>query len=159
MTAKKIPFLLLFCLISHSAHAMQNFTELYGSALEQTPPVTQAEWNGQQTLLLFWRYDCAPCLKEAVSLPDILTKHPDIPVALVALHEAEELRRHAPSLPHQVRLLVAEEDPRTLLSRFGNDRRLALPYAVLLNASGALCATHYGMISSEAISEMKTQCK
>lgn len=134
------------------------FAELRGARLEQSIPVTTAEWRGHAALIAFWRSDCAPCLKEMKILPDIATTNQNLPIFLISLQGAEHVRTYLAPMPKNVHVLVTGEAPKTVLSAFGNDRTLALPYSVMLDAEGQICDWHYGIIAPEKVKEWREKC-
>ena len=160
MSVRAAAFLLALCLgapaPSH-AHVEDTpvFTALYGDHQEI---VRLDRWQGKPLLVIFWRSDCAPCLQELAVLPEIAEAYSDLAMVLIALDDVAHTQAHLPTLPAHVPMLVAHEDARTLLTRFGNDRTLALPYSVMLNAKGAICAQHYGILSPHTLNKWRTTC-
>ncbi len=134
------------------------FAELHGARLEESVTVTAADWRGHATLVAFWRSDCAPCLKEMGILPDIARQNHDLPIALISLHDAEHTRAHLAPMPENVQVLVAQDEGKEVLSAFGNDRTLALPYSVMLDKDGAICNWYYGIVAPEKVKEWRKQC-
>jgi len=131
------------------------FTELHDA---QTKTVTLDRWKGHLTLVLFWRSDCAPCLKEISVLPEMANQNQDVPFLLISLHDMEHTRNQLPFMPSNVHVLVADGDGKKVLAAFGNDRTLALPYSVMLNAKGNVCGKHYGLLAPNNIKEWRKQC-
>lgn len=128
--------------------------ELRGGALRPLP----GDWRRGPALVAFWRSDCLPCLVELTRLPEIARDNPALAIDLVALQDAERARAHLPALPANVRVLVASGDGRALLADFGNDRQLALPYSVMLDVRGAVCARHYGILNPERVRTWQETC-
>jgi thiol-disulfide isomerase/thioredoxin len=157
-----ILYLLGFALSASAAEAKimddLKFEELRGTQLEQSAAATPEIWRGHSTLVMFWRSDCAPCLREIEILPDIAKQNADLPIALISLHDTEHTRAHLTPMPDNVRILVAQDDGKRVLAAFGNDRTLALPYSVMLNSSGAICNWYYGIIAPEKVIEWKKAC-
>jgi len=128
------------------------------AALNDDTPVTITQWAGKPLLISFWRSDCAPCLHEMKVLPTIAQHHPGLSVALISLHDEVHTREYLPAMPANIHPLVAQTDGRELLTAFGNDRMLALPYSVMLNAKGAVCGKHYGILTPDKVNAWWKQC-
>ena len=138
--------------------SMKPMSEYRFTALSDTAPTTIAQWAGKPLLVSFWRSDCAPCLHEMEVLPIIAKQHQNLSVALISLQNVAHTRAHLPAMPANIHPLVAQADGRELLTAFGNDRMLALPYSVMLDAKGAVCGKHYGIITPEKINAWWKQC-
>lgn len=155
---KKLFFILLVIFSFHANASdilSRSFTILQDGGQEN---VTISKWLGKQVLVLFWRSDCAPCLKEMAILPDIAKQNEDLTILLISLHDVEHTVSHLPKLPSNVQKLVAKDDGRILLKNFGNERTLALPYSVMLSKQGAICEKQYGILSPIKIKEWRKQC-
>jgi len=113
---------------------------------------------GQAKLITFWSSDCAPCLREMAILPDIAKQNADMPMALISLKDAEHTRARLTPMPENVQVLVAQDEGRAVLTAFGNERTLALPYSVMLNKKGGICGKYYGIISPDKIKEWRKEC-
>ncbi len=113
---------------------------------------------GHARLVTFWSSDCAPCLREMGILPDIAKQNADLPIALISLKDAEHTRARLIPMPDNVRVLVAQDEGRAVLTAFGNERTLALPYSVMLNKKGGICGKYYGIISPDKIKEWRKEC-
>jgi thiol-disulfide isomerase/thioredoxin len=151
----KVISILALLLLSLNARAESKysiaFTELHGAKLADTKQVTLKQFEDRELLVAFWRSDCAPCLEEMDILPDIAKENNDLPMVLISLHDIEHTRSHLPTLPGNVHILVAEGDSKKILAEFGNERILALPYSIMLNANGDICGKHYGILSPDKL--------
>ena len=116
-----------------------------------------SDWQGKPLLIMFWRADCPPCLIELRDLGDTLSKH-SITTALILLQGLEHARDKLPPLPKNVQVLATEDDGGELLAAFGNDKILALPYSVMLDAQGNVCGKHNGILTPAQINEWVKQC-
>ena len=151
--------IMLFCTPLRAGEAAElTFTELLGAKLETTQTITPEMWKGKPALLVFWRSDCAPCLQEMQHFPDMAAQNKDLPIMLISLHDVAHTRRHAPITASNVHVLVAENDGKAILSAFGNTRTLALPYSVMLDATGKVCGKYYGILSPDKIKEWRKSC-
>ena len=133
-----------------------HFTELTGDASQDT---TLAAWAGKPVLAVFWRADCAPCLKELELLPALAKRNADLPILLISLQDEAATKAHLQALPSNIHVLVAKDDGRELLRAFGNDRMLALPYSVMLDGRDGACGKRYGILAAEHIEQWRKQCK
>ena len=107
-------------------------------------------------LLNFWGVDCPPCVAELPRLQRYANAHTAWSVWLVATDPPPQARaflaRHEVSLP----ALRAGPDVAAVMRRAGN-RQGTLPFTLALR-NGAVCATHLGELSDEALAAMQTQC-
>jgi hypothetical protein len=134
------------------------FTELTGTGYVATREVTLAHWHNTPLLVIFWRSDCAPCMRELALIPALAKRYPRLPIALVSLQDATLTRAHLPQLPENVHILLGKDEPRTLLAAFGNDKILALPYSVMRHANGTLCSTHHGILAPDTLKQWLKAC-
>ena len=110
-------------------------------------------------LIVFWRSDCAPCRKELELLPALAKHDADLRIALISLQDVAHTKEFLPELPKNVQVLVAKNDGRELLTAFGNERMLALPYGVMLDGKLQPCGKHYGILSAGIIDQWRNQCR
>ena len=134
-----------------------SFTERTGASPQQNQPVTLSRWAGAPVIVIFWRADCPPCVKELSLLPTIAKQNAPLPILLISLQDDAQ-SRPLPTLPDNVHILTTRADGRALLIAFGNDRTLALPYSVMLDGKGVPCSKQYGIINPDTISEGRKQC-
>jgi thiol-disulfide isomerase/thioredoxin len=134
------------------------FMELSGDHYRKTKEIALKAAIGKPMLVAFWRSDCAPCLQEMRLLPEIAATNPELSIALISLHDAQHTRNHLVVLPANVRVLVAMDDAKSLLQVFGNERVLALPYSVMLDAKGNACGKHNGILSPDKLKEWHDVC-
>jgi len=132
-----------------------HFTQLDKDGSHET---TLAPWAGKPLLAVFWRSDCAPCLKEMELLPALAKRNADLPILLISLQDEAHTKAHLPALPANVHVLVAKDDGRDTLTAFGNDKILALPYSVMLDTKGAPCGKRFGVLAAENIQQWRKQC-
>ncbi len=120
--------------------------------------VTLDRWRGKPLLVLFWRSDCAPCLQELRRLPELAQQHPHLTIALISLEDVGLAAKHLPALPANVTSLIARDEVREIVTAFGNDKRIALPYSVMLDARGGICAKHSGIVATDDLNPWQQQC-
>lgn len=135
-----------------------DFMELTGAHYEQQRRVTLEAWSGKPRVILFWRSDCAPCLKEMAALPQLAQAHADMPILLIALENVQKTQAHLTPLPANVHALVAQADSREVLKTFGNDRQLALPYSLMQDAKGKPCGQRFGILAQENLKQWRKAC-
>ena len=82
----------------------------------------------------------------------------DIPMALVSLKDAKHTRADLTPMPSNVLVLVAQDEGRAVLTAFGNDKTLALPYSVMLDKKGGVCGKYYGILSPDKVKEWRKEC-
>lgn len=136
--------------------ASLSFTELAGADLSEHGTVRLVP--EKKRLVVFWRADCPPCLREMETMPGIARQNPGMAIALISLHDTAHTRAHLPPMPANILLLVAQDPARQVLAAFGNTKTLALPYSVLLDGKGAVCRQRYGLIGPEIVKEWWNQC-
>ncbi|MEZ5647683.1 MAG: hypothetical protein R3E60_01755 [Alphaproteobacteria bacterium] len=113
---------------------------------------------GQARMITFWSSGCAPCMKEINILPNIARQNTDLSIAIVSLKDAEHTRGRLTPMPKNVRVLVAQNESKAVLTAFGNDRMLALPYSVMLDKKGRVCRKYYGILSAGKVKEWREKC-
>ena len=124
----------------------------------ESKPVSLTEWRGHAMLVAFWRSDCLPCLKEMKLLPDMAKANPNLPIALISLQDAEHTAAHLSPMPDNVHVLLAEGDGKQVLTAFGDDKALALPFSAMLDKNGSVCARHYGILGVETLKVWQKAC-
>ncbi len=141
--------------------AALQFVELQGRMLQHTHSTNVQALEGERALVVFWRSDCAPCLKEMALLPEMARQNPELTIVVIALKDAADARAYLSEMPENVRVWVAENEGREVLVAFGNERALALPYSVMLGTSGERCDWFYGILTREKVKqwvEGKREC-
>lgn len=113
-----------------------------------------AQWRGKRVLLNFWATWCIPCRKEMPALMAAQKAHDTDKVRIVgiAMDDATAVRAFLKQTPLNYPVLIgigARPDPTVL---FG-DTRGALPYSVLIDASGRIVDTHLGVLDDQQLRE------
>jgi thiol-disulfide isomerase/thioredoxin len=111
--------------------------------------------NNKQSLILFWRSDCAPCLRELEILPLIAKAHPDLRIDVLSLEAHAD--KTPPALPENMHWVSAPESPEKMLENFG-DKQHSLPYSVFVSANHALCGSHSGILGTDTVDAWVKQC-
>ena len=135
-----------------------SYEQLSGDKLAQSTPIKLKSLRGHNTLMVFWRSDCAPCMHEMRILPYIADTYPKLPVVLISLENADTARAHMADMPELVQLWVAKDDGAKVLSAFG-DAKKSLPFSVMLDAKGRICYRHDGLIGTQAVEDGLKKCK
>lgn len=110
--------------------------------------------KGRAAIVVFWRSDCAPCLKELEQLPRMRREARPLHLILVDLESAQELQ----PVPAVVRLVSAADSWRALdapgktLSAFGGDPP-RLPLSVLLDVQGVVRKKRLGELGPQLVRE------
>ncbi len=147
-----VTLLMVNVAVAQDKAALQ-FVELRGSMLQHTYSTNVQVLEGERALVVFWRSDCAPCLKEMALLPEMARENPELVFVVIALKDAADARAYLSEMPENIRIWVAEDDGREVLVAFGNERALALPYSVMLRESGERCDWFYGILTLEKVKQ------
>lgn len=114
--------------------------------------------GGAVTIEVFWRADCPPCRRELPILPRIAARHPDVAVVLVVLQDdGTPARAFAADPQPNLAIRRFEGNQARLLAGYGNGL-LGLPFAVARDATGAVCATHYGVLGTDLADAWAASC-
>jgi len=108
---------------------------------------SSSEWEGRVRVINFWATWCPPCIKEIpefVRLQDELAEG-GVQFIGIALDNPESVREFAAIHRINYPSLVAEMDGFALVNRLGN-KNGALPYTVVVDASGKLVYQHIGIV-------------
>lgn len=113
------------------------------------------EWEGKTLLVNFWATWCAPCREEIPMLQEARHRYRDsnFEVVGVAFDEKKPVMSFRDEMGIRYPLLLALEDPFSLLSLSGNDVG-GLPHSVLLDGRGDVLASHTGILTRDQLDEM-----
>lgn len=118
-------------------------------------PASLDRWRGKVVLVNFWATWCAPCREE---IPLLIRMHADyqadgVVIVGVAVDEPGPVRDYAADMgiDYPLLLLTAEQAP-AWLEYFGNDIG-ALPYSVVLRASGEVDSTKMGAYTPKELEQ------
>ena len=110
------------------------------------------EWKGKTLLVNFWATWCAPCREEIPMLQKVREshRHRNFEVIGVAFDEKQPVVAFRDEFGVTYPLLLALEDPFSLLGSSGNDVG-GLPHTVLLNGDGSVTASHTGILTEDQL--------
>jgi thiol-disulfide isomerase/thioredoxin len=113
------------------------------------------EWRGKVLLVNFWATWCVPCREEIPLLQQARDHYQDknLEVIGVAFDEAGPVRVFRDQLAIRYPLLLALDDPFTLLANSGNEIG-GLPHSVLLGRNGKILTSHTGILTREQLDEL-----
>ena len=138
---------------------------LLAATLGATPPLLQMRTLAgrpvrqvRPVVLMFWRADCAPCRLELGDLRALRTAAAPMPIQLVGLQPAAEIRKGlgATSLPPDGSVWTEQDAGKVLLSWGGAPARL--PLAIALDAKGRLCGRHTGLLGTDQLTSWAKSC-
>ncbi len=109
-------------------------------------------------VLMFWRADCAPCRLELGDLEAMRRAAAPVRLQLVGLQPAAELRvgLRAANLADDASDVAVQDAAGVLTSWGGAPPRL--PLAVAVDAEGAVCARHTGLIGRDRLAAWAKAC-
>lgn len=134
------------------------FTKLSNSTLEPLKTISLKDLENSKSVLIFWRSDCAPCLREISMLPDITRNITGLRILLVGLQNINDFRKHIPAnLPENIEITVANNDINTVLQFFAGDKK-SIPLSVALKRTGEFCDKQSGILTSTKLEKWKESC-
>ena len=111
-------------------------------------PQDFAQWKGKRWVVNFWATWCTPCREEMPMLAALATQNPDtVQVIGIGIDTPEAMRDFVKQTPVPYPLLVGGNDVIALTARLGN-KAMALPYTVVLDASGTVRGQHLGKVTA-----------
>jgi len=113
------------------------------------------EWRGKVLLVNFWATWCLPCRQEIPLLQRARDQYQDrnLEVIGVAFDEEGPVREFRDQLAIRYPLLLALDDPFTLLANSGNEVG-GLPHSVLLGRNGKILTSHTGILTPDQLEEL-----
>jgi hypothetical protein len=127
-------------------------------------PLALGLWNtagaaeSKKTLVVLWRADCPPCMREMRLLPQIARGHPGLPIELISLQDEETSRKHlASAWPGNVHLRFVSHEGEKTLAMYGDTRRI-LPFSAFLHEDGSICRKHYGILGMQRADHWVKSC-
>lgn len=115
-------------------------------------PQALAQWQGKPLVINFWATWCSPCREEMPAFSRLQEKHAVNGVQFVgiALDTPENVATYLKQVHVSYPLLMAESEGMELTQQLGNSR-LALPYTVVLDATGKPRLTHLGKVPEQEL--------
>ena len=113
------------------------------------------EWQGKVLLVNFWATWCLPCRQEIPLLQRARDQYRDrdLEVIGVAFDEEGSVKAFRDQLAIRYPLLLALDDPFTLLANSGNEVG-GLPHSVLLDRNGNILTSHTGIFTPDQLEEL-----
>jgi thiol-disulfide isomerase/thioredoxin len=134
--------------------AHDTITRLFATRLNDSggKPQYFAQWREKTLVINFWASWCSPCREEIPTFSRLQTKNAANGVQFVgiSLDSAGNVTNFTRQIPVTYPLLIADSKSTELMRQLGNSR-LALPYTVVLDASGEVRLTHLGRISEQEL--------
>ncbi|MGC3962295.1 MAG: TlpA disulfide reductase family protein [Rhodocyclaceae bacterium] len=118
--------------------------------------VSLAQWRGKPMLVNFWGTWCAPCREEMPLLNDMAARFPQVQFVGIAIDEPAALAQYAAQHTTRYPLLQGDVDLLALTSKLGNTAQ-ALPFSVLINASGDVQQIKLGAFHETELAEKLRQ--
>lgn len=131
------------------------------TASQTTPPRSPAAGvNGPGRaveIVVLFRSDCAPCRHELDILPHIAARYPDLALTLLVLQDDGMAARLGETGAANLRIRKADGAAEAIMARYGDARR-GLPFSAALDATGRICARHYGLLGLDMVGRWRAAC-
>jgi thiol-disulfide isomerase/thioredoxin len=115
-------------------------------------------WRGQTTLISFWAHWCGPCLVELRGLPELAAANPRLHFVAASLDSRRAARRWLARNPVPgIETVHVDGGAATVLRHLGNTR-LLLPYTIVLDAAGNVCATTIYRVDARHLATLLARC-
>jgi thiol-disulfide isomerase/thioredoxin len=108
-------------------------------------------------LILFHSEYCAPCQIELKMLPAIKLAFPGLQIAVVTLTKPNEVMRNDLKTL-DIQLIDASYADASALLRSFNDKQVALPFSLAVDADGKTCAERTGLLGMDIIKNWRQTC-
>ena len=113
-----------------------------------------SQWNGKIRVVNFWATWCTPCREEMPMLAQLARElEGKVQFIGIGIDEAHDMREFIKKTPVSYPLLVGGAEVIPLTSELGN-KSTALPFTVVIDASGRLRAYRGGKVTEEQVREM-----
>ncbi|NJA89583.1 TlpA family protein disulfide reductase [Rhodocyclus tenuis] len=135
-------------------------TEVLAATLPDASGHTQAmaQWRGKTLVVNFWAAWCPPCREEmpAFSRAQEKYRHRGVQFVGIALDSADNVKAFARETPVSYPLLVASDDGADLARSAGNTT-VALPYTLIIDATGKARYAHLGYLAENDLESLLQQ--
>lgn len=129
----------------------------YYVSVESSKESILAEIDRLPALLLFYSRNCAPCRKEMDALSGYREVVGNGHIAIVSLTAPEPTFARKAEEERVQLINVSALDAQDVIAAF-NDRPLALPFSLALDAEGRVCAGRAGLLGMERLKKWRLQC-
>ncbi|MBS1226992.1 MAG: alkyl hydroperoxide reductase/Thiol specific antioxidant/Mal allergen [Proteobacteria bacterium] len=121
-------------------------------------PQAIAQWQGKTLVVNFWATWCPPCREEMPSFSRLHNKYTGNGVQFVgiALDTADNVSKFSQQLTVSYPLLIADSQGSELTRQLGNTS-LALPYTVVLGATGDVKLARLGRVGEGELDALLAQ--
>lgn len=120
------------------------------------PTLSYAEAGNQKTLLVYFRSDCAPCMREMKILPEIAQEHEELTINIVSLN-GEGMHFVPPVFPGNVHRMIPGEREKQII-RNAQGKQIMLPFSAFLRTDGSVCGTHTGILGTDQVKQWADKC-
>lgn len=140
---------------SFPARAAMDLTFMDETKGEEGPTTFNA-LKGRSSVILFWRSDCPPCLRELSNISDFASAYPNFVFVVVSFEDDKgELPAKFQSLPSNVLHWQSETSTQKALQKTGGH---ALPYTLVLDRNAEICRRHQGLIGTDLLKKWSRRC-
>ena len=116
-------------------------------------------WHGRTTVISYWARWCGPCLVELPTLPALAAANPDLRFVAASLDGRRAAETWLASHPLPGIITVhADGTPGSILRPLGN-RRLLLPFNIVVDAAGRVCAISTNALDADQLAQLLAICR
>lgn len=136
------------------ASAPSNTQALFAASFPDAEGKPQAlsQWRGKVLVVNFWASWCGPCREEMPMLDEIQADYgaKDVRIVGISAEDAEHLKAFSEEIKVGYTLLSGDFDALVLAQALGNDKGI-LPFTVVVDKSGKIANTMFGMIDKTTL--------
>ena len=116
-------------------------------------------WHGRATVISYWARWCGPCLVELPTLPALAAANPDLRFVAAALDGRRSAGHWLAAHPLPgIETVYAIGTPASILRPLG-DGRLLLPFNIVVNANGNVCAISIYRLDADQLARLLAICR
>jgi thiol-disulfide isomerase/thioredoxin len=124
---------------------------------EENKLQAMSQWHGKVLVINFWASWCSPCLEEMPMLDEFQADFgaKEVRIVGISVEDVDHLKAFSEELKVNYPLVAGDVEAMALAQSLGNDKGI-LPFTVVIDKSGKIVQTMFGLITKSMLEKAVT---